>query len=47
MTEHNTLLHYKSHEEIAELAVKQSLELAKKLRVIQARINPGGNDIWP
>ncbi|XP_039956210.1 probable peroxisomal acyl-coenzyme A oxidase 1 [Bactrocera tryoni] len=47
MTEHNTLLHYKSHEEIYELALKQSFQVAKKLRAMQQRINPGGNDIWP
>uniref|UniRef100_W8C3Q5 Acyl-coenzyme A oxidase n=2 Tax=Ceratitis capitata TaxID=7213 RepID=W8C3Q5_CERCA len=47
MTEHNTLLHYKSHEEISEIALRQSLEVAKKLRAMQQRINPGGNDIWP
>ncbi|XP_017491824.1 PREDICTED: probable peroxisomal acyl-coenzyme A oxidase 1 [Rhagoletis zephyria] len=47
LTDHNTLLHYKSHEEICEMAVKQSIELAKKLRAMQARSNPGGNEIWP
>ncbi|XP_011207579.2 probable peroxisomal acyl-coenzyme A oxidase 1 [Bactrocera dorsalis] len=47
MTEHSTLLHYKSYEEICELALKQSFTLARKLRAIQQRINPGGNDIWP
>ncbi|XP_053963812.1 probable peroxisomal acyl-coenzyme A oxidase 1 [Anastrepha ludens] len=47
MTTHNTLLHYKSHEEISEIALKQSLDVAKKLRAMQDRINPGGNDIWP
>ncbi|XP_067634234.1 acyl-coenzyme A oxidase 1-like isoform X2 [Eurosta solidaginis] len=47
MTGHNTMLFYKSHEEICETAVKQSLEVAKKLRELQERLNPGGNDIWP
>ncbi|XP_014097200.2 acyl-coenzyme A oxidase 1 isoform X1 [Bactrocera oleae] len=47
MTEHNTLFLYKSHEEISELALKQSFDVAKKLRTIQKRVNPGGNDIWP
>ncbi|XP_005182178.1 probable peroxisomal acyl-coenzyme A oxidase 1 [Musca domestica] len=36
-----------SHEEIFADALKNGIELAKKLRKLQEEVNPGGNDIWP
>lgn len=36
-----------SHEDMYSCAVKDTVRLAKKLRVLQEELNPGGNDIWP
>jgi len=47
LTEDNHLMHYKSHEDMYDQAVKQSIEVAQKLRKLQNERNPGGNDIWP
>ncbi|EDW09367.1 uncharacterized protein Dmoj_GI19073 [Drosophila mojavensis] len=43
----NQQLYYKSHEDMCEFAVKSSIDVAKKLRQLQARRNPGGNEYWP
>ncbi|EDW02146.1 probable peroxisomal acyl-coenzyme A oxidase 1 [Drosophila grimshawi] len=39
--------HYLSHEDICEFAVKNSINVAKKLRQLQAERNPGGSEYWP
>lgn len=38
---------YMSHEDMCEFAVKNSINVAKKLRQLQAERNPGGNEYWP
>ncbi|XP_017865571.1 PREDICTED: probable peroxisomal acyl-coenzyme A oxidase 1 [Drosophila arizonae] len=38
---------YLSHEDMCEFAVKNSINVAKKLRQLQAERNPGGNEYWP
>lgn len=43
----SALLQYKTHEEICEFSTKRSIEVAKKLRQLQAERNPGGEDYWP
>ncbi|KAH8416236.1 hypothetical protein KR222_011745, partial [Zaprionus bogoriensis] len=45
--EESALLHYKSHEEMCEFAMKRSIWAAQKLRQLQAERNPGGDDYWP
>ncbi|KAL7736955.1 hypothetical protein ACLKA6_008816 [Drosophila palustris] len=40
-------LHYKSHQEISEFGIANSIKVAKKLRQLQAERNPGGTDYWP
>ncbi|XP_037949649.1 probable peroxisomal acyl-coenzyme A oxidase 1 [Teleopsis dalmanni] len=38
---------YKSHKDIYEQSIMESIEAAKKLRKLQEERNPGGDDIWP
>ncbi|KAI8037041.1 hypothetical protein M5D96_010357 [Drosophila gunungcola] len=38
---------YMSHEEVYNSSVKQVAEAATKLKALQNKLNPGGNDIWP
>ncbi|XP_023162208.2 probable peroxisomal acyl-coenzyme A oxidase 1 isoform X2 [Drosophila hydei] len=40
-------LYYKSHEDMCEFAVRSSINVAKKLRQLQAQRNPGGTEYWP
>lgn len=40
-------LHHKSHAEISEFGIINSIKVAKKLRQLQAERNPGGADYWP
>ena len=47
MGEENYMLHYKSHVDVYDQAVRQGIDVAKKLRKLQEEKNPGGNDIWP
>ena len=39
--------HYKSHEEMYDVAIETSINTAKALRKLQQERNPGGSNIWP
>lgn len=45
--EESQQLYYKSHEDMCEFAVRSSINVAKKLRQLQAQRNPGGTEYWP
>ncbi|XP_068148076.1 acyl-coenzyme A oxidase 1 [Drosophila tropicalis] len=38
---------YMSHEDVYNSAVKKVAEAAPKLKALQKKLNPGGNNIWP
>ncbi|EDW72389.1 uncharacterized protein Dwil_GK20900 [Drosophila willistoni] len=38
---------YMSHEDVYNSAVKKAAEAALKLKALQKKLNPGGNNIWP
>ncbi|XP_023162206.2 probable peroxisomal acyl-coenzyme A oxidase 1 [Drosophila hydei] len=38
---------YMSHEDMCEFTVKNSINVAKKLRRLQSERNPGGTEYWP